>query len=100
MSSSLSAEIWVGTWDYTYDEDDFDDLYDFCEEIGLEYCVQYDSQEDYFVGIRIEESEDWGSKTLFLPEIMDKELAALETLRKIPELKGCYFQTELLPCYF
>lgn len=103
MSSSLSAEIMVGTWDCCYDDDRFDGVDDFCESLDSElitYCVQYDSQEEYFLGIIIAESEDWGSKPLCLPEIMDKELAALETLKKIPELEGCHFQTELLPRYF
>lgn len=103
MSSSLSAEIMVGTWDYFYDEDEFDGVDGFCESLDSElitYCVQYDSQEVYFLGIILTESEDWGSVELGLIDLMDKEEVALNHLKSIPELEGCTFTTELLPRYF
>lgn len=100
MSSDLSAEIWVGVWSPSYDEEEFDCLSDFCDYIGIDYCVQYDSQDEYFVGIRICKTIDWGNMELDLDGLKLLERSAISKLKDIPELAAYDFETQLLPRYF
>lgn len=100
MSYDLSAEIWVGVWSPSYDEEEFDYLSDFCNYIGVDYCVQYDSQDEYFVGISICKTTDWGNIELDLDGLKLLEESAILKLQSIPELADYDLETQLLPRYF
>lgn len=100
MSSDLSAEIWVGVWSPSYDEEEFDCLSDFCNYIGVDYCAQYDCQDEYFVGIEICRASDWGNTKLDFDKLKLLEEDAILKLKKIEELADEDFETQLVPCYF